>query len=233
MSMAWKLGAVALLLSLSLTTAFADSVVTQPICVTNNSQALMIMPGNFMSYWALVAGGTGPGCNVGEVGLGVQGGDPPIPATYVVGEAPSPTAPEALGDFTFNTTFTTPQGYYTIADVTGGISDYILLGNTFNGNGEILFYSDPLPALTPAGTNYQTLCNEDVTGCMGSFVIQTALGAMTVTAASDGEGPFDPFHVGQNISDGISFAPTPEPSQLPIALAMLVAACGARRWLRA
>jgi hypothetical protein len=56
---------------------------------------------------------------------------------------------------------------------------------------------------------------------------------MTVIAASDGEGPFDPFALGQNYRDGIMFAPTPEPSQLPIALAMLIAVLGARRWLRA
>jgi hypothetical protein len=232
MNMAWKLGAVALLSSLSLSTAFADGILGA-ICVTNNSPALMILPGDFVSAWTLAAGGTGPGCNQGQIGVGAQAGDPAIPATYVVGELALLTAPEALGDFTFNTTFTTPQGYYTIADATGGFSDYILFGNTAGGLGEIFFYSDPSPAPTLPGMNYGNLCNEGVPGCTGSFVVATGLGQMAVTAASDGEGPFDPFGLNQNISDGISFAPTPEPSQLPIALAMLIAVCGVRRWFHA
>jgi hypothetical protein len=220
MKMALKLGAVTLLLSLSLSYAFA-TVTPAGITVTEAGCG-----------WA-VPGGTPPPCFEQIITTYDVGTDPPLPATFVISE--TSTAIEPVGDFVFNTTFTTPQGYYAFSEQSADQrSDYILFGNTGpSGNGEVLFYSGSTPTLV--GDNKGILCAEtSAAGCVGTFNLSTALGGVSVTAASDGEThPFDPLNLGVDYSDAIQFAQTPEPSQLPLALAMLIAICGVRRWVRA
>lgn len=223
MNFAVKLGAVMLVLGLCLGPAFATAT---PAAIT----VTQIGCG-----WT-VPGGTPPPCFAQVVSTNDVGTDPPLPATFVVATE-TETAVEPIGDFILNTTFTTPQGYYVINDRSVDrptASDYILFGNTGPGGAaEIMFYSDATPPLP--GTNNGVLCAENATGCMGTFNLSTALGDISVRAASDSElHPFDPFNVNMDYSDGIQFAAaTPEPSQLPLALAMLIAVCGARRWIRA
>jgi hypothetical protein len=222
MGTALKLGAVTLLLSFSLSYAFA-SVTPAGITVTQAGCG-----------WT-VPGGTPPPCFAQVISTSDLGTDPPLPATFVLAPE-TDTAVEPIGDFVFNTAFTTPQGYYAINDRSVDrptVSDYILFGNTApGGNGEIIFYSDSTPPLP--GTNNGALCAENATGCMGTFSLSTGLGDILITAASDSETrPFDPFNVNMDYSDGIQFAATPEPSQLPLALAMLIAVCGMRKWIRA
>jgi hypothetical protein len=131
---------------------------------------------------------------------------------------------EPTGDFLNSAAFAA-SGYYTILDApTGGISDYIVFGNTGPGGvGEILFYSDPNLSPTLTGlTNRGSLCIEDPeTGCFGGFnLVSTAGTTFTIRAASDGEGVFDPFGFGIDAGDQIQFTGvttvvgTPEPSNV-------------------
>jgi hypothetical protein len=65
-----------------------------------------------------------------------------LPATTKCGSENEPSC-EPVGDFVFSAPFTT-KGFYTITDNDGGISDYVVFGNTGpGGKGEITFYSDP------------------------------------------------------------------------------------------
>jgi hypothetical protein len=225
MKTALKLGAVTLLLSFCLNNAFATAT-PAAITVTNSSLCGWTTPG-----------GTAPVCSEFRIITSTDAGtDPPLPVTFLAPE--TSTAVEPVGDFVFNVPFTTPQGYYAINERTTTdkptVSDYILFGNTGpSGTGEVLFYSDGA-APTLVGDNKGVLCTEDAPGCVGSFSLSTGLGGVSVTVASDGEThPFDPFNLNTDYSDAIRFAATPEPSQLPLALAMLIAVCGARRWIRA
>lgn len=216
-----RAGMMAVLLSIPLSCALASSnvIVGSSICVTSQNSAWVLAPNN------------GGSC----VSSGDQAspGDPLLPATFTTPEPASETTMESVGDFTFNTSFSNPQGYYTIRE--GDLpSDYILFGNTASGgDGEVFFYSDMTPRDLTGFTNNGILCAEGSNGCVGTFVLNTALGNISVHAASDGETrPFDPFSLGSDYSDGISFAQTPEPAQAPIVLAIGLAAFFLRHSLR-
>jgi hypothetical protein len=208
---------IALLLGFLASSGFAGNIISSnPTCVTNNSSG----------GWVLT-GPNGGACG----GTTAKPGDPLLPATFVVPEG-AENAIDPVGDFTFNKAFAGANSYVTIMDVTGGISDYILAGNTFGGLGEVFFYSDPQTPPTLTGyINAGTWCNETATGCVSSVAVPFADGSfVTITAGSDGEsGTFDPFNSGGNTSDGIQFTSVPEPSTWIMSGLLLVVAGLARR----
>jgi hypothetical protein len=205
----FKLALIALLLGFFASFGFAG-----PTCVTNNSSSGWVSTGTL-----------GPSCTSGNQ----------LPATFVVPEGGSETAPEAVGDFIFNKPLDGPNDYGTIMDVTGAISDYFLVGNTGPGGvGEILFYSDPATPTQGVLANYTSvgvLCNETASGCTVSGIGQFTDGSrVLVTIGSDGDtGTFDPFNTGSNISDGIQFTNVPEPSTLMMTPGVLLILAG---WAR-
>jgi PEP-CTERM motif-containing protein len=199
---------------------FANFGFAGPTCVTNNSS----------SGWV----------SIGTLGASCTSGNQ-LPATFVLPEPESDTAPEAVGDFIFNKAFGGGGGnkYITMQDVTGAISDYFLVGNTGPGGvGEILFYSDPAAPTEQLLANYTfggVLCDETagggcVAGGLGYFTDGSIIAA---TFASDGDtGTFDPFNSGMNTSDGIQFTNVPEPSTLMMAAGGLLLLGLARRRAR-
>lgn len=57
-----------------------------------------------------------------------------------------------------------------------------------------------IPSLSPTGPASFNLCSEDP---VGGCVIALPVGGTSITVASDGEAPFDPFGYGKDTSDGI------------------------------
>lgn len=210
-----KLGAGALLLSLSVGSASAISV-TSNVCVTNASPWLQVGP-------------PPPPSNCPSPNLP---SDPALPVAFALPEA-NPVTP---GDFIFNRTFAAAPGYYTILDPDGTTaSDYILFGNNASGDGEIHFYPYPTAPPSLAGyTNDGVLCVADVSGCVGSFVLPDTVGDfILIEPGSRGDTYFDPFGAGFDTRADIRFSTIPEPSTLFLSALLLgVLFCG-RRWLRA
>ena len=143
-----------------------------------------------------------------------------LPATIPGCGSENEPSCEPTGDFLVNVPIGgITAGYATMTEADGSISDYFVWGNTGpNGNGELLFYSDPnVPSSLPS-FDYGSMCTEDpVTGCVVSeSLIMGDGGILSFTLASDGESYFDPFGAGYDTSDGISFtnATTPEPCSL-------------------
>jgi hypothetical protein len=149
---------------------------------------------------------------------------------------------EPTGDFLNSAAFTS-SGHFTILESSAGdISDYVVFANTGQGGaGEILFFSDPnlSPSLT-GHTNRGTQCTEDpLSGCIGVFSLTSTAGTtITIRAASDGEGVFDPFGFGIDAGDQIQFTGattvvgTPEPSNLLMLASGCLVVLVARRSLR-
>jgi len=224
-----KLAAMAVVLSLCVSQGFA--VIVSPLCVTNASSG----------------GWVETGSDGGSLGCPVSLADPQLPVTFVIPENPT-TPAEAVGDFVLSKAFNMPFGhtavYFTMTDKSGDlttISDYILFGNTGNGNttGEVLFYSDPLGGFTPPSMydNGGNICLDSAAaGCVAtsSPIQMVGDGAIIITIASDGETFFDPFGAGFDTSDGIQFqSAAPEPSSLFMSLLLLAVGLGVRRWVHA
>jgi hypothetical protein len=143
------------------------------------------------------------------------------------------TSCEPMGNFNFNVAFTN-SGVVNIVDSNGAIGDQLVWGNGSNGLGNLTFKSDPsLDNLLPGGV---TICVEsNTTGCIGTFIITTAGGNLTIRAASDGESVFDPFGLGADSSDelqilgDVNLTTAPEPGSLALLGTGLVGLAGSLR----
>jgi hypothetical protein len=163
-----------------------------PIIVTNNSSAGWVQIGTSTTF--------GLPANLTSIGCGFE----------------NETTCEPVGVFDFNIAFNT-TGVLNILDPTGAPSDQIHFFNV-GGHGEVTFSSDPNVGTLPGGT---TLCTEGVDGCIQAFTVTASDGTViTLTAAGDGENPFDPFHLNADTSDDLQITsgavinPVPEPSSL-------------------
>jgi hypothetical protein len=163
-----------------------------PIIVTNNSSAGWVQIGP--TTFSLPA-------NLTSIGCGFE----------------NETTCEPVGVFDFNIAFNT-TGVLNILDSTGAPSDQLHFFNV-GGHGEVTFSSDPNVGTLPGGT---TLCTEGGFGCVQAFTITASDGTIiTLTAASDGEGSFNPFQLTTDSSDELQITsgavinnPVPEPSSL-------------------
>jgi len=172
--------------------------------------------------WTLLPNSIGP--NTGTWGLAAN-------LTGIGCDVENETTCEPTGTFIVSNPFTIAgPGFFATADADGTLSDIVTVANV-GGLGQIQFFSDPNPGVTPPPgfTNLGLLCNEGAAGCFGTFHLTTSSGAMlTIDAGSDAEVVFDPFGFGFDSSDqirftGVSVVITPEPSSIALLLGGLAA----------
>jgi hypothetical protein len=136
------------------------------------------------------------------------------------------TTCEPTGTFYGNFTWSGAPSYISMSDA-GGFSDIIVFDSLGPGGVfRVLFFSDPNPAAfaPPPGYIQFTDVAEGSGGAVSAFFpICCELTGASVSVASDGEIPFNPYGVLFDTSDGISFqgvtnggAFVPEPATLAL-----------------
>jgi len=143
---------------------------------------------------------------------------------------------EPTGVFYGDTAWSGIPSYISMTDPDGSFGDIITFDSLGPGGVfRVQFYSDPNPgAFAPPDGYFQfTNVAEDSTGAISAFFpICCELTGVSVSVASDGEGPFSPYGVTFDTSDGISFQgalAAPEPATLALLGAALAGLGFSRR----